>query len=51
MYVRKNRYEVATVLDGTMKLYFERQRRGGRKAARWWLFSSCEPEETPKTNS
>jgi hypothetical protein len=28
-----------------MKLYFERQPRGGRKAARWWLFSIREPEE------
>jgi phosphoribosylglycinamide formyltransferase-1 len=31
MYVRKHWYEVATVSDGTMKLYFERQPCGGRK--------------------
>jgi phosphoribosylglycinamide formyltransferase-1 len=47
MYVRKHWYEVATVSHGIMKLYFERQSRGGRKAARWWLFSIREPEESP----
>ena len=46
MYVRKHWYEVATVSDGTMKLYFERQPRGGRKGARWWLLSIREPEES-----
>jgi phosphoribosylglycinamide formyltransferase-1 len=50
MYVRKHWYEVATVSDGTMKLYFERQSRGGRKAPRWWLFSIRDPEEDPTTN-
>jgi hypothetical protein len=45
MYVRKHWYEVATASDGTLKLYFERQPRGGRKGARWWLFSIREPEE------
>jgi hypothetical protein len=44
MYVRKHWYEVDTVSDGTMKLYFERQPRGGRKGARWWLFSIREIE-------
>jgi hypothetical protein len=39
MYVRKHWYEVATVSDGIMKVYFERQPRGGRRGARWWLFS------------
>ncbi len=39
MYVRKHWYEVATSADGTMKIYFDRQPRKGRKAARWWLFS------------
>jgi phosphoribosylglycinamide formyltransferase-1 len=39
MYVRKHWYEVATASDGIMKLYFKRQPRGGRKGARWWLFS------------
>ena len=44
MNVRKHWYEVATVSDGTMKLYFERQPRGGLKGARWWLFSIRESE-------
>jgi hypothetical protein len=51
MYVRKHWYEVATASDGTMKLYFERQARGGRKGARWWLFSIREPEGSPTTNT
>jgi Domain of unknown function (DUF6504) len=38
-YVRKHWYEVSTTSDGTMKLYFERQPRAGRKGPRWWLFS------------
>jgi hypothetical protein len=38
-YVRKHWYEVATASDGTMKLYFDRQPRRGRKEPRWWLFS------------
>lgn len=50
MYVRKHWYEVVTVSDGTVKLYFERQSRGGRKAARWWLFSIHAPEESASTN-
>ena len=45
MYVRKHWYEVLTASDGTMKLYFQRQARGGRGGARWWLFSIREPEE------
>ena len=44
MYVRKHWYEVVTAADGTMKLYFERQPRGGRKGARWRLFSIREIE-------
>jgi len=51
MYVRKHWYEVVTELDGTIKLYFKRQPSGGRKGARWWLFSIREPEERPTTNS
>ena len=51
MYVRKHWYEVATASYGTMKLYFERQPRGGRKGARWWLFSMREPEKSPTTNT
>jgi len=44
MYVRKNWYEVDTVSDGIMKIYFERKARGGRRGARWWLFSVREAE-------
>lgn len=33
-YVRKHWCEVAAVSDGAIKLYFERQPRGGRKKAR-----------------
>ena len=49
MYVRKHWYEVLTASDGTMKLYFERHSRGGRKGVRWWLFSIHEPEESSTT--
>jgi hypothetical protein len=45
MYVRKHWYEVATAFGGTMKLYFDRQPRGGRNSPRWWLFSICEDGE------
>lgn len=45
-YVRKHWFEVETVADGTMKIYFDRQPRGGRKAPRWWLFSVDSPEAT-----
>ena len=38
-YVRKHWYEVATASGETMKIYFERQPRGGRRGERWWLFS------------
>lgn len=38
MYVRKHWYEVATLSHGIMKIYFDRQSRGGN-APRWWLFS------------
>jgi hypothetical protein len=50
MYVRKHWYEVATVSDGTMKIYFDRQGKGGKKAPRWWLFSIRDPEESPSPN-
>lgn len=39
MYVRKHWYEVATISDGVMTIYFDRQSRRGSKEARWWLFS------------
>lgn len=45
MYVRKHWYEVATASGTTMKLYFDRQPRGGRKSPRWWLFSIFEDGE------
>jgi hypothetical protein len=44
MYVRRHWYEVVTSSDGIMKLYFDRQPRGSRKGARWWLFSVREHE-------
>jgi len=50
-YVRKHWYEVATASGGTMTLYFERQARGGRKGARWWVFSVSEPEVSSPSNT
>jgi len=38
-YVRKHWFEVETVADGVMKLYFDRSGRGSAKPQRWWLFS------------
>ncbi len=49
LYVRKHWFEVATTSNDTMKIYFDRQPRGGRKGARWWLFSICESEESSTT--
>ena len=51
MYVRKHWYEVSTVSDGTMKLYFERQPRSRKGRARWWLFSIREPGESSSTDT
>ncbi|MDB5306359.1 MAG: putative cytosolic protein [Gemmataceae bacterium] len=45
-YVRKHWYEIVTTL-GTMKVYFDRQARGGPKAARWWLFSVRPADTSP----
>ncbi len=42
MYVRKHWFEVLTTEHATMKIYFERQPRRGRKEARWWLFTISE---------
>jgi len=39
LYVRKHWFEVETTSHCTMKIYFDRQPRGGRKGGRWWLFS------------
>lgn len=52
MYVRRHWYEVTTIGDGTMKIYFDRQSRRGRKGARWWLFSiddSANPRRVRKS--
>ena len=38
-YVRRHWFEVITTEQATLKIYFDRQPRGGRRAARWWLFS------------
>jgi hypothetical protein len=51
MYVRKHWYEVATVSEGIMKIYFDRQCKGRKKAPRWWLFSIRDPEESPSPKS
>lgn len=49
-YVRKHWYEIVTADNDTMKLYFDRQPRGGRHGARWWLFSISESEKSPATD-
>ncbi|MBN1268411.1 MAG: cytoplasmic protein [Kiritimatiellae bacterium] len=41
-YLRKHWYEVATEADGVLRIYFERQARGKRGTARWWLYSMSE---------
>lgn len=48
-YVRKHWYEVETVADGILKIYFERQTRrsSGARAPRWWLFSVREAPQDP----
>jgi len=48
-YVRKHWFEVATTSGDTMKIYFERQARRGKKGDRWWLFSILEPEKGRET--
>ncbi len=45
LYLRKHWYEVVTASNSTMKIYFDRQPRGGRKGGRWWLFSIFEAEK------
>jgi len=47
MYVRKHWIEVTTEDRESMKIYFERQDRRGRKGQRWQLFSMTVPDETP----
>ncbi len=50
LYVRKHWFEITTTANDTMKIYFDRQPRGGRHGARWWLFSISEPEKRPATD-
>jgi hypothetical protein len=45
LYVRKHWFEITTTDHDTMKIYFDRQPRGGRHGARWWLFSIKETRE------
>lgn len=40
-YLRRHWYDEATGSHGTLKLYFDRQARGGRKAMRMWLYNLC----------
>jgi len=49
-YVRKHWFEVVTTTKDTMKIYFERQPRRGRKEPRWWLFSIRESEDDQNTS-
>lgn len=44
-YFRKHWFEVATISNSTMKIYFDRQPRNGPKRNRWWLFTISEAEE------
>jgi phosphoribosylglycinamide formyltransferase-1 len=50
LYVRKHWFEISTTGGDTMKIYFDRQPRGGRHGARWWLFSLSEKEEAPASS-
>ena len=45
LYVRKHWFEVVTHDGTTLKLYFDRQPRGGGRRDRWWLFSVRGPVE------
>lgn len=47
-YVRKHWYELLTTEGAVVKIYCDRQPRGGRHAARWWLFSVSEPQAGAK---
>ncbi|HEY8240287.1 MAG TPA: DUF6504 family protein, partial [Kiritimatiellia bacterium] len=38
-YIRKHWYEVVTDEGDVLKIYFQRQARGGPRSARWHLFS------------
>lgn len=39
VYLRKNWYEIKTADDTVMKIYFDRQPKGGRACGGWFLFS------------
>ena len=41
-YVRRHWFEIKTAGHGTMKIYFDKGSRGGRKEMGWWIFSVCE---------
>ena len=49
LYVRKHWFEVVTVSNETMTIYFDRQPRKGRQDARWWLLSVREAEDRTTT--
>jgi len=49
-YVRKHWFEVRTASTEILRIYFERQSRGGPKGARWWLFSILETDEAAAAN-
>jgi len=49
-YVRKHWFEVVTTTKDTLKIYFERQPRRGRKEPRWCLFSIRESEDDQNTS-
>jgi hypothetical protein len=40
-----NWFEVATISNGNMKIYFEKQPRRGHKSLKWWLVRLRESEE------
>ena len=42
-YLRKHWFEVVTEAGETMKIYFERQPRPGRKSGRWRLYTIEQP--------
>jgi hypothetical protein len=46
VYVRKHWFEVTTRTGAALRLYFDRQPRGGPGAARWWLFSIGRSRDT-----
>jgi len=47
-YVRKHWFEVRTAEGETMKIYFDRQARPGRRGKRWWLFTVSAAESSPR---